>query len=122
MEDIAVYIYWALIVIIITFPNYIFFKKLKDVKGKPIIHKLLYFLICLLTLFAIAIIFMALLTSPYLTELFGLKFDPDSYITRFIYGGLVFPLTYLANIYFGKLYLKRISKTDKNELELIGKE
>jgi hypothetical protein len=118
--DIAVYIYWVLIVITIGYPNYIFFKKLKNVKGKPIIHKLLYFLITLILLFAIIAVIMTILTSSYLEKM-GLKIDHNSYITRIMYAALVFPLAYLANIYIAKFYLKRISKT-KNEIELIGKE
>ncbi|WP_276381559.1 hypothetical protein [Flavobacterium sp. H4147] len=122
-EDYIVYIYWALIAITIVHPNYIFFKKLKNVKGKPIVHKLLYFFVSLLILFTIMLIFMAILISPYLNELLDVKIDYNSYVVRFLYAGLVFPLTYLANIYIAKLYLKKISKTkNKNEIELIGKE
>lgn len=119
--DVGVYIYWGLLVITIAYPNYIFFKKLKNVKGKPIIHSLLYFFITLILLFAIIAVIMRILMSSYF-EILVLKMDHNSHL-RIMYAASVFPLAYMANILIAKFYLKRISKTKKtNEIELIGKE
>lgn len=47
--------------------------------------------------------------------------DTAGYAYRFVVGAIIFPSSIITNIYFGKFYLKRISKT-KSEIELIGKE
>ena len=114
-------IYWLFIAIIVLYPNYLFFRKLKNAKGKTIIPKSIYFLMSLLLPFLIMFLFMAILMSPYLNQLTNLKIDYDTYLIRIMYAVVVFPLSFIANIYFAKFYFKRISKT-KNEIELIGKE
>lgn len=76
-------------------------------------------------IFPCSIIFIIalLMTSPALIQLLNLKFDLNNLTTRSIIASIIFPPSILLNIYFSKFYLKRISKTKKeNEIELIGTE
>ena len=117
----VVLIYWIMISIIVVYPNYIFFKKLKSIETKHITHKSVYFLASIILPVLIMLFFMLVAKSPRLIQILDLKINYYDYPFRIIYGCIVFPLGIFANIYFGKFYLKRISKT-KNEIELIGKE
>lgn len=119
MEILGGLTFWFLIFVIVLYPNYMFFKKIKDVKRKTIIDKVIYFLTSLILPFLVMISFTTILESYYGYILLNLKIDHNYFII--IYAIVVSPPGYLANIYFAKFYLKRISKT-KNEIELIGKE
>jgi hypothetical protein len=124
MDNIAL-IYWAIILIIVLYPNYIFFKRLKNIGKKNIVHKSVYFLSSVLLPFLIMCFFMLIATSPRLMQILDLKIDYYEYSFRIIYASIVFPISILANLYFANFYLKRISKAkneNKNEIELIGKE
>jgi hypothetical protein len=114
-------IFIAIFLGIIIYSNFIFSKGVKKTETKHFKYKLFYFLTSVIfpciVIFAITVI----LNSTTLFEISGLKIDISNYITRIFFGILIFPSSILANIYFSKFYIKRISKT-KNEIELIGTE
>ncbi|MBB4801497.1 ABC-type multidrug transport system permease subunit [Flavobacterium nitrogenifigens] len=123
MRDVIVVIYWILIAFIIIHPNYMFYKKLKNIATKSFIHKLIFFLMSIFLLFIYMCFFLLILINPYINQILGFKIDPEAYSGRIIYASLTFPVAYLTNISIAKFYIKRISKTkNKNEIELIGKE
>lgn len=116
-------IFRVLLTVVIIYPNYIFFKELKKNEKKHFRHNLLYFLISVVAPCSIIFLIALIMTSPALNQLINLKFDPKDLTSRIIVGSLIFPSSIVANLYFVKFYLKRITKTkNKNEIELIGKE
>jgi hypothetical protein len=117
----VVLIYWIIIATTVIYSNYMFFKKLKNIQTKHLAHTSIYFLMSIISPVLIMLFFMLVVKSPRLIQILNLKIDYYDYPFRIIYGCVVFPLGFFANIYFAKFYLKRISKT-KNEIELIGKE
>jgi len=111
------------LVIVIIYPNFYFFKRLKTSKKKYFKHQLIYFLISFIVPCAVIFLVALIMTTPGLLRFLKFNFDLDSVITRIIIGSIIFPPSILINIYFAKFYLKRISKTKKDkEIELIGKE
>lgn len=116
-------IFISILLLIIIYSNFIFFKGFKKTGEKHIKHKLFYFLMSVIIPSSVIFIVAALLTSPALIEMSGLRTEMNDKISRIIFGSVIFAPSILINIYFSKFYLKRISKTKKtNEIELIGKE
>ncbi|KRD12799.1 hypothetical protein ASE21_02505 [Flavobacterium sp. Root901] len=123
--DILGGIFISILLLIIIYPNFIFFKGLRKTGEKHYKHKLFYFLISIILPSCVIFLVAAISTSPALIEMSGLKTDMKDYTSRIIFGSLIFPPCILINIYTSKFYLGRISKNqnkDKNEIELIGKE
>ncbi|GEM_PF-2804491 len=116
-------IFRILLAIVILYPNFIFFKGLKNSNKKHFKYQLLYFLMSLIFPCIIIFLIALVMTSPALIQLLNLNFDLNNLTTRIIIASIIFPPSILLNIYFSKFYLKRISNTKKeNEIELIGKE
>ena len=116
-------IFITLLIGIIFYSNFTFLKSIQNNEKKHLKHKLFYFLMSFIFPSSIIFILAILITSPKLLELLNLNIDFTSYLYRIVIGLIIFPTSILANLYFAKFYLKRISKTkNKNEIELIGKE
>ncbi|PWB26972.1 hypothetical protein DCO46_04550 [Flavobacterium sp. HTF] len=115
--------YIIILLVIIFYSNFIFFKGIRNIEKKHLGHKLFYFLMSLVFPSIIIFLLAVLLSSSSLLKLFNWNIDYASIIYRIIIGCIIFPPSILVNIYFARIYLKRISKTkNKNEIELIGKE
>lgn len=114
-------IFRILLVAIVVYPNFYFFKGLKNSGKYHFKHTLFYFIMSLILPCSIIFIITVIITSPVLIEFLNLDIDTAGYAYRFVVGTIIFPSSIITNIYFGKFYLKRISKT-KSEIELIGKE
>ncbi|CAD0007676.1 hypothetical protein FLACHUCJ7_03421 [Flavobacterium chungangense] len=121
--DIYKVIYRILLAVVIIYPNYIFFKGLKNSKKKHYKYNLLYFLASIVTPCSIIFLIALVMTSPAFNHLTDIELDLQNLTTRIIVGSIIFLPSILVNICFAKLYLKRISKIkNKNEIELIGSE
>ncbi len=120
--DLLGVIFIILFLITFAYPNYVFFKGLKNIQGKNYKNKAIYFFTSVIISCFIVCVVAMIIGSLDSIEIIDLKTGIyNNYIFRIIFGIAIFPPSILANIYIAKLYLKRISKT-KNELELIGKE
>jgi membrane-associated HD superfamily phosphohydrolase len=120
--DILGAIFIAIFLVIIIYSNFYYLKKLQK-NETHLKKKLFYFSTSVIFPCLIVFATAAILSSPALIELTGLKTDMSDYTTRIVFGSVIFPSSILANICFAKFYLKRISKTkNKNEIELIGTE
>lgn len=119
--DILKIIFRILLVAIVVYPNFYFFKELKNTGKYHFKHTLFYFIMSLILPCSIIFLIAVIITSPVLIDFLNLDIDTTGYTYRFIVGAIIFPSSIILNIYFAKFYLKRISKT-KNEIELIGKE
>jgi hypothetical protein len=116
-------IYRILLAVVIIYPNYIFFKELKNSTKKHFKYQLLYFLMSLIIPCALIFLIALIMISPFLNQIINLKIDPKNLTSRIIIGSIIFPPSILLNIIISKFYLKRIFKPkSKNEIELIGKE
>jgi hypothetical protein len=121
--DILGGIFIAIFLGIVISSNFIFFKGFKKTEIKHFKYKFFYFLMSIIFPSSVVFVVAAILTSPAMMEASGIRIDMSNYTARIIFGILIFPLSILANIYFSKFYLKRISNTKKeNEIELIGTE
>lgn len=115
--------YIILLLVIIVYSNFTFFKGIKNIEKPHLKHQLFYFLMSLIFPCSIVFIVAIIISSPALLRLMHLNIDFSSDKYRVVIGSIIFPSSILANISFAKFYLKRISKTkNKNEIELIGKE
>lgn len=118
-------IFIAIFLGIVIYSNFIFFKGLKKTETKDFKYKLFYFLMSIIFPSSVVFCVAAILTSPALIEMSGLRTDMNDYTSRIIFGSVIFPPSILINIYISKFYLKRISKRKKEneiEIELIGTE
>jgi len=116
-------IFRILLAVVIIYPNYIFFKELKNSTKKHFKYQLLYFLMSLIIPCALIFLIALIMISPFLNQIINLKIDPKNLTSRIIIGSIIFPPSILLNIIISKFYLKRIFKPkSKNEIELIGKE
>jgi hypothetical protein len=114
-------IFILLFLVIIIYPNFIFYKELKNIRKNHFKHKLFYFIISIIFPCSIVFTIAIIIASQFFDEMFDIKIGMNNYIFRLIYGCIIFPSGIFANVYAGKLYLKRIT-SKKNEIELIGKE
>jgi len=116
-------IFRILLAVVIIYPNYIFFKELKNSTKKHFKYQLLYFLMSLIIPCALIFLIALIMISPFLNQIINLKIDPKNLTSRIIIGSIIFPPSILLNIIISKFYLKIIFKPkSKNEIELIGKE
>jgi hypothetical protein len=121
--DVYKVIFRVLLAVVIIYPNYIFFKELKNSTKKHFKYQLLYFFMSLIVPCALIFLIALIMTSPALNQIINLKIDPKNLTSRIIVGSIIFPPSILLNIITSKFYLKRIFKANgKNEIELIGKE
>jgi len=114
-------IFILIFLVIIIYPNFIFYKGLKSIKKNHFKYKLFYFLVTLVISCLIVIVAFITLGIGVLDEILDFSIVMNRYIFRFFYGCVIFLPSIFINIYFAKFYLNRISKT-KSEIELIGKE
>jgi hypothetical protein len=114
-------IFIFIFLVIIIYPNFVFYKGLKNIGKNHLKYKLLYFLITLIFSCAVVFTVAMIVASQIFDEMFDMSTKLNNYIYRIIFGCAIFPPGIFINIYFGKFYLKRIS-LKKTEIELIGKE
>lgn len=111
-------------ILIFLISNILFFKGLKRNKITRFKYKLIFSLMCIISVF-VAIFFYIIFKSSVLVDLFKLEIDEESYTDRIITVIIVSILNTTANLVLLKYYLKKISlkeNTKTNEIELIGKE
>src|SRR3954468_18717602 len=111
-------------ILIFLISNILFFKGLKRNKIIRFKYKLIFSLMCIISVF-VAIFFYIIFKSSVLVDLFKLEIDEESYTDRIITVIIVSILNTTANLVLLKYYLKKISlkeNTKTNEIELIGKE
>ncbi|MEL1254347.1 hypothetical protein AAEO57_11210 [Flavobacterium sp. DGU38] len=104
-------------VIIIALPNYLFYKKLRNIKKRHFKYQLIFFFVSLI------ISFLVLLSLAILKEIISdlLNIRIKENITYMVFFTIVLlPMSVLANMFFLNFYLRKINKI--NEIELIGKE
>lgn len=105
----------------ILYPNFVFFKGLKETKKNHYKHKLFYFLISIVISCSIVFVIAAMMVYWNLFKVLNLGPYLNGYLSRIIFETIIFCPSILVNIYIAKFYLKRISKTKKEkEIELIG--
>lgn len=114
-------IFILIFLVIIIYPNFVFYKGLKSIEKNHFKHKLFYFLISLVVSCSIVILVAIVAASQVLDEMWDFNTALDDYISRIIFACIIFPPGIFINIYLAKFYLKRISNK-KIEIELIGKE
>lgn len=114
-------IFLFIFLVIIIYPNFNFYKELKRIGKNQLKYKITYFIITLLISCSIVIGVAMLVVSQIINDFLNVTIQMNEYVTRIIFAGVIFPPGIFLNIYFGKFYLKRISRK-KTEIELIGKE
>ncbi len=115
--SLAVIILRILILMIVVLPNYLFYKKLRNIKTKRFKHTLFFFLISIilsLTVFCILAVLRELIS-----DLVNIRIkNNNTFMILFVTATLFFSV--LANLFFLNFYLRKIN--NRKEIELIGKE
>lgn len=115
------FIFLVILITIIVGSNILFYIKLKKTPEKRFKYILTFFIFSLLSIAFIGILYF-IFESSIVIDYFETEIN-DTYADRILKCFIIIILSSITNYYFSKFYLKRISKTKKeNEIELIGEE
>jgi len=112
------------ILLVMTFTNVVFIRKINRTNSLHYKYKIFFFLIsiaCIFTIMILAVLFQNVVLIDY----FKITADIESYQYRIVLMTIILLINSIANFTLLKLYLKRreIKSNNKiNEIELIGKE
>lgn len=115
-------VFLFIFILIFLISNIFFIKGLKRNKITRFKYKLIFSLMCIISVF-VTIFFYIIFKSSVLVDLFKLEIDEESYTDRIITVIVVSILNTTANLILLKYYLKKISlkeDTKTSEIELIG--
>ncbi|MFB9076816.1 hypothetical protein ACFFLS_23625 [Flavobacterium procerum] len=114
----AVAIFRILVLIVVIFPNYLFYKKYNKNKKRYFIHAFAFFFISI-TVSLLVMLFIAI-SKELISGFLNIDIDDTTNTYMIFFAIMTIPSSFLANFYLLNAYLRKNNKS--NEIELIGKE